>query len=146
MATCEILINELCYNGRTKEAAELLIELLLSDSIPKDGFDCQLLIECLCKEGRIEKALHVLDLLSEKPNGSSLSFVSYITLIEELRRSGRLNNACNVIESMVKEGFAPDTITINCLFEDLCDLGRTLDANRLRLKALENGFETDAHV
>jgi pentatricopeptide repeat protein len=144
VATCEILINGLCYNGRTKEAAELLVELLLSDSIPKEGFDCQLLIESLCKEGTIEKALHVFDLLSEKRGGSSLSIVSYITLIEELRRSGRLNNACKVMESMVKKGFAPDTITINCLFEDLCALGRTLDANRLRLMVLERGSGTDA--
>lgn len=143
VATCEILINGLCYNGRTKEAADLLVELLLSDSIPKEGFDCHLLVESLCKEGGLEKALHVFDLLSEKRGGSSLSIVSYIALIEELRRSGRLNDACKVMENMVKEGFAPDLITINCVFEDLCHLGRTLDANRLRLMSLERGFVPD---
>ncbi|XP_078182292.1 pentatricopeptide (PPR) repeat-containing protein [Carex rostrata] len=143
VVTCEILINGLCYNGRTKEAADLLIELLHSDSIPKEGFNCHLLVEYLCQEGGIEKALHVFDLLSEKRGNSSLCVVSYIALIEELRRSGRLNDACKLMESMVKEGFTPDTITTNCLFEDLCDIRRTLDANRLRVMALEKGFEPD---
>ncbi|KAJ4799382.1 Pentatricopeptide repeat-containing protein [Rhynchospora pubera] len=143
VATCEILINGLCYNGKTKEAADLLVEFLLNDSIPNEGFDCHVLLESLCKEGLIEKAIQVFDLLSEKKGCSSLSVVGYITLIEELRKSGRLDYACKVMESMVKAGFVPDTITINCLFENLCDLGKTFDANRLRSMALEKGFESD---
>ncbi|KAJ3677967.1 hypothetical protein LUZ60_001770 [Juncus effusus] len=143
VSTCEILIHGLCNNGKVNEAADLLVELLEKDYIPKEGFDCFVLMESLCKNGDVMKALKVFDEMAERRGGSSFSEISYITLIEGLRKYNKLNEACRVMETMIKEGLLIDNITCNCLFEDLCNLGKTMEANKLRLLAKEKGFEGD---
>lgn len=51
--------------------------------------------------------------------------------------------ASGLMEKMLKEGILPDSVTFNCLLEDLCDVGRTVDADRLRLLASTKGLDPD---
>ncbi|KAL3730007.1 hypothetical protein ACJRO7_027070 [Eucalyptus globulus] len=47
------------------------------------------------------------------------------------------------MENMLKEGIVPDIVTFNCLLEDLSDIGKTVEANKLRLLAQSKGLEPD---
>ena len=47
---------------------------------------------------------------------------------------------------MIDQGIVPDTISCNCIFETLCEAGRTADANQLRVLAKEKGFEADSET
>ena len=44
----------------------------------------------------------------------------------------------------MKEDLFPDSLTFNCLVEDLCNVGRTVEADKLRLLASSKGFSPDS--
>ncbi|KAM5559463.1 hypothetical protein ABKV19_020894 [Rosa sericea] len=47
------------------------------------------------------------------------------------------------MERMLEEGMVPDIVTFNCLLQDLCNLGRTAEADNLRLLSSSKGLELD---
>lgn len=49
----------------------------------------------------------------------------------------------NVTERMLKVGTVPDSVTLNSLLQDLCNVRKTVEANKLRLLASSKGFEPD---
>ncbi|XP_042418155.1 pentatricopeptide repeat-containing protein At2g36240-like [Zingiber officinale] len=141
VASCDILMDGLCKDGKSLEASKLLEEFLQKGALP-NGFDCFVLVEAFCKDGgSAGRALEVVDSLWGK--GNFCSEVTCSTLIEGLRSSGKINDACGLLERMLQKEMLPDTITFNTLLETLCDIGRTSDANRLRVIASKKGFKPD---
>ncbi|KAL5220841.1 hypothetical protein ABZP36_025554 [Zizania latifolia] len=142
VASMEILIHGLCHGGEALQAADAFIEFLVDGVVP-EGFDCLNLVESLCNVRKVEKAVEVVELILEKNMVCSLSVPAGVTVLECLMKEGKLDEACRLMEKMVAMGIVPDTISCNYIFEALCEAGRTVDANRLRLKAKEKGFQAD---
>lgn len=69
--------------------------------------------------------------------------ISFTTLIEGLRKSRKIEEAFRLTERMLKESIIPDILTFNYLVQDLCNVGRTVDADKLRLLASSKGLEPD---
>lgn len=63
--------------------------------------------------------------------------------MEGLRKQKKREEALAFMENMLKEGIVPDIVTFNCLLEDLSDIGKTVEANKLRLLAQSKGLEPD---
>ncbi|CAM0910056.1 unnamed protein product [Alopecurus aequalis] len=142
VASMSILIGGLCHGGEALKAAEVFAEFLVDTVVP-EGFDCLGLVESLCHLGRVDKALEVVELLLERNRACCLSVPAGVTVLECLLKAGKLDAVCQLMGRMVGEGVVPDTISRNCIFEALCEAGRTSDANRLRILAKEKGFEAD---
>ena len=75
-----------------------------------------------------------------------LSVPAGVTVLECLMKAGRLDKVCHLMQRMVEQGIIPDTISCNCIFEALCEAGRTAAANQLRVLAKEKGFEADSET
>lgn len=69
--------------------------------------------------------------------------ISCTTLIEGLRKLRKIEEAFRLMERMLKESIIPDILTFNYLVQDLCNVGRTVDADKLRLLASSKGLEPD---
>jgi pentatricopeptide repeat protein len=140
--TCEILVDGLCKEGKVLQACDLLMEFSKRGVLPK-GYDYFVLVEILCGKGEAFKALEVIYELWSK--GCVPSLISCIVMIDGLRGLGKIEEAMRLVEKMLKEeGLVLDVVTFNSVLQDLCDAGRTEDANRLRLLASSKGSEPDA--
>ncbi|XP_039173518.1 pentatricopeptide repeat-containing protein At2g36240-like [Eucalyptus grandis] len=93
---------------------------------------CEILVDGLCTEGKVAEAC---ELLIGFQTGNIPSLIACTTLVEGLRKQKKREDALALMENMLKEGIVPDIVTFNCLLEDLSDIGKTLEANKLRLKA-----------
>ncbi|TVU36113.1 hypothetical protein EJB05_18029, partial [Eragrostis curvula] len=142
VASLEILIGGLCRGGEALMAAEVFVEFL-EDGVVPEGFDTLELIEALCRAGRMQKAVEVVDMILEKTKACCLSVPAGVTVLDCLMKARLLDELCLLMGRMVNHGIVPDTISCNCIFEALCESGRTADADRLRLLAKEKGFEAD---
>ncbi|KAL5226248.1 hypothetical protein ABZP36_014513 [Zizania latifolia] len=142
VASMEILIHGLCHGGKALQAAEVFIEFSVDGVVP-EGFDCLNLVESLCHVRTVEKAVEVVELILDQNRACCLSVPAGVTVLECLIKEGKLGEACRLMERMVAVGIVPDTISCNYIFEVLCEAGRTVDANRLRLQAKERGFQAD---
>ncbi|GAU16084.1 hypothetical protein TSUD_339550 [Trifolium subterraneum] len=139
--TCEILVDGLCKEGRVFQACDLLMELSKRGVLPK-GYDYFVLVEILCGKGDAFKALEVIYELWSKDCVPSL--ISCIVMIDGLRGLGKIEEAMRLVEKMLKEeGMVLDVVTFNSVLQDVCDSGRTDEANRLRLLASSKGLEPD---
>jgi pentatricopeptide repeat protein len=139
--TCEILVDGLCKEGRVFQACDLLMELSKRGVLPK-GYDYFVLVEILCGKGDAFKALEVIYELWSK--GCVPSLISCIVMIDGLRGLGKIEEAMRLVEKMLKEeGMVLDVVTFNSVLQDVCDAGRTDEANRLRLLASSKGLEPD---
>ncbi|CAH8363301.1 unnamed protein product [Eruca vesicaria subsp. sativa] len=140
-ATCEILVDGLCREGLVDDASGLVIDLLGKRVLPK-GFDYGSLVERLCREKKVDRAVEMVEEVWK--NGGDLCLIACTTLVEGLRKSGRAEKASEFMEKMmVNVGVVPDSVTFNLVLRDLCDSGRSVDANRLRVLATRKGFEAD---
>jgi pentatricopeptide repeat protein len=52
----------------------------------------------------------------------------------------KMDEVCRLMGRMIDQG---NTISCNCIFEGLCEAGRTADANQLRVLSKERGFGVD---
>ncbi|KAF2285187.1 hypothetical protein GH714_038980 [Hevea brasiliensis] len=95
----------------------------------------------LCGKRNIGAALELLNELWR--NGNVPSVISCITLIEGLRKLRKIEEAFRLMERMLKESIISDIVTFNYLLQDLCNVGRTVDADKLRLLASSKGLELD---
>ncbi|CAI9097734.1 OLC1v1034210C1 [Oldenlandia corymbosa var. corymbosa] len=138
--TCEILFNGLHRGGKIMEACNLLIDFSRKRVLPK-SFDYFELIERLCHDRNVGKAMVIVDELWG--SGYSPSLIACIVLVESLRCNRRIDEACRFVERMLRECSLPDSITLNCLLRDMCEAGRAVDANKLRLLAASKGLEPD---
>lgn len=142
--TCEILVDGLGRKGKAIEAADLMIEFLKKGVLPK-GFDSLALVEMLCINGNsADRAFELVNELWE--NGYAPGLISCTTLVEGLRRSGRIEKSVDVMRKMLNEGTLPDTVTFSCVLEDMCSVGGVLEANKLRLMASKKGLHIDGMV
>ncbi|XP_062005759.1 pentatricopeptide repeat-containing protein At2g36240-like [Rosa rugosa] len=105
-------------------------------------YDYYGLVEVLCRKRNLGRALEVVDELWRTRNVPSL-LIARNTLVEGLRRSARIDEPLEVMERMLEEGMIPDIVIFNCLLQDLCNLGRTEEADNLRLLSLSKGLELD---
>lgn len=144
VASMEILVGGLCRGGEALMAAEVFAEFF-GDGVVPEGFDSLELIETLCHMGRMDKAVEVVDKVLEK-NSKCLSVPAGVTVLECLMNAGMLDEVCLLMGRMVNQGIIPDIISCNCIFEALCEAGRTADADWLRLLAKEKGFEVDGNT
>jgi pentatricopeptide repeat protein len=142
VASMEILIGGLCNGGEALKAAEVFAEFLV-DAVVPEGFDCLGLVESLCHVGNVDQALQVVELVLERNMVCCLSVPAGVTVLECLLKAGKLDVVCQFMGRLVSEGVVPDIISCNCIFEALCEAGRTSDANRLRILATEKGFVAD---
>ncbi|XP_047341453.1 pentatricopeptide repeat-containing protein At2g36240 [Impatiens glandulifera] len=139
--TCEILIGALSGVNQISESCNLVKDLSKKGALPSD-FDYFELIEKLCEKGNVEKAKDLVEQLWS--NGNVPSLISCTTLIEGLRKSGKIEEAAAIMEKMFKEdNVVPDIVTYNCLIRDMCDRGRSIEANALRLLGSLKGLEPD---
>ncbi|XP_039173515.1 pentatricopeptide repeat-containing protein At2g36240-like [Eucalyptus grandis] len=90
---------------------------------------CEILVDGLCTE-----------------DGNIPSLIACTTLVEGLRKQKKREDALALMENMLKEGIVPDIVTFNCLLEDLSDIGKTVEANKLRLLAQSKGLEPDGRM
>ncbi|KAK3162793.1 hypothetical protein QOZ80_1BG0093820 [Eleusine coracana subsp. coracana] len=131
VASMEILIGGLCRGGEALMAAELFVEFL-GDGVVPEGFDTLELVGALCHAGRMDKSVEVVDKVLDKNRVCCLSVPAGVTVLECLMNAGKLDEVCRLMGRMLDQGIVPDTISCNCIFESLCEAGRTADADRLR--------------
>ncbi|KAI3952671.1 hypothetical protein MKX01_013633 [Papaver californicum] len=99
------------------------------------------IVQGLCLERKMNEALELVGELLEK--GKILSPVICTTLIDSLLKSGMVEDAFVLMERMLKLGIVPDSVTYNYVLREMCGLGRTMDANRLRLLASSKSLDPD---
>ncbi|KAL6840371.1 hypothetical protein ACP4OV_030181 [Aristida adscensionis] len=145
VASMDILIGGLCRGGEALKAAEVFVEFL-GDGVVPQGFDCLVLVEALCHAEKMEKAVEVVEMVLEKNRPCCLSVPAGVTVLECLMKARNLDGVCRLMGRMIDQGIVPDTISCNCIFEALCEAGRTADANRLRMLAKEKGFQADGET
>lgn len=145
VASMEILIGGLCRGGEAVMAAQVFFEFLWDGVVP-EGFDTLELVGALCRAGRMDKAVELVDKVLEKNMVYCLSVPAGVTVLEYLINAGKLDEVYRLMGRMVDQGIVPDTISCNCIFEALCEAGRTTDADRLRVLAKEKGFEADGNT
>ncbi|XP_076923691.1 uncharacterized protein LOC143585901 [Bidens hawaiensis] len=138
--TCEILVDGLIKERRVSEACDLVIDLSRKRVLPAK-FDYFSLIETLCDQGDVIKAGLIVDKLWD--NGNAPSSVTCTILIEGLRRIKNIESGYMLMDKMLKHNIVPDSVTFNCVLGDLCNSGRTSDANKLRLLGSEKGVCLD---
>ncbi|CAI0540013.1 unnamed protein product [Linum tenue] len=140
--TCEILVDGLCNKSRTMEACELLIDFSRKGVLPS-AFDLSGLVSVLCEQKCAGRALELVYELWK--NGNVPSLICSTTLVEGLRKSGRIEEAFRLMEKLLNGNvIVPDIITFNCLIQDVCKVGRTSDADMLRLLGCSKGLEPDS--
>ncbi|KAL1345142.1 hypothetical protein AAHE18_08G096300 [Arachis hypogaea] len=130
--TCEILVRGLGEKGKVLQAYELLLDFSKRGVLPK-GYDYFDLVDALCGNGDVDRALGLIYELWEK--GCVPSLIACIVMIDGLRSSRKTKEAWRLVEKMLKEGIIPDVITFNCVLQDICKVGQTEEANKLRLLA-----------
>ncbi|CAO1942724.1 unnamed protein product [Urochloa humidicola] len=145
VVSMEILIGGLCRGGEALNAADVFVEFW-GDGVVPEGFDCFELVEALCRVGKMDKAVEVVDMVLERNMKCCLSVPAGVMVLECLMKSGKLDKVCQLMWRMIDQGIVPDTISCNCVFEALCEAGRTADANQLRVLAKEKGFEADGET
>ncbi|KAG2326642.1 hypothetical protein Bca52824_009370 [Brassica carinata] len=138
VATCEILVDGLCREGLVDDASVLVMDLSAKRVLPRE-FDYGGLVEKLCGENKVDRAVEMVEEVGGTP-----CLIACTTLVEGLRKSGRAERASEFLEKvMMNVGLVPDSVTFNLLLRDLCDSGRSMDANRLRVLATSKGYEPD---
>jgi pentatricopeptide repeat protein len=141
----EILIGGLCRGSEALKAAEVFAEFW-GDGVVPEGFDCFELVDALCRGGKVDKAVEAVDMVLERNMKCCLSVPAGATVLECLMKAGKLDEVCWLMWRMTDQGIVLDTISCNCIFEALCEAGRTADANQLRVFAKEKGFEADGET
>ncbi|XP_049936590.1 pentatricopeptide repeat-containing protein At2g36240 isoform X1 [Nymphaea colorata] len=142
VVSLEILLGGLCREGMVMDACEILHEFSSKKGVLPQGYDCLCIVNALCLQKNVEKGMAIVGDLWSK--GHAPSAVVCITLLEELRKLGKLDVACTLMERMFNEGILPDIITFNCLLQCLCDVGRASNANRLKILGSRKGMKVDA--
>lgn len=145
VASMEILIGGLCQGSEVLKAAEVFVEFF-GDGVVPEGFDCFELVEALCRDGKVDRAVEVVDMVLERNMKCCLSVPAGTTVLECLMKVGKLDEVCRLMWRMIDQGIVLDTISCNCIFEALCEAGRTADANQLRVFAKEKGFDADGET
>ncbi|XP_027349310.1 pentatricopeptide repeat-containing protein At2g36240 isoform X2 [Abrus precatorius] len=138
--TCEILVQGLCEGGRFLQACELLVEFSKRMILPK-GYDYFELVEVLCGKGNAVRALQLIYELWDR--GSAPSLIACAVMIDGLRRLRKMEEAWRLVERMLQECMVLDVVTFNCVLQDICNLQRTEEANKLRLLASSKGLKPD---
>ncbi|KAK4480821.1 hypothetical protein RD792_011672 [Penstemon davidsonii] len=68
------------------------------------------------------------------------SLIACTTLIEGLHGVGRTEESVNLTRKMLDHGIIPDSVPFSCVIQDMCNVGRALEANKLRYLALKKGL------
>ncbi|KAI4364062.1 hypothetical protein MLD38_020201 [Melastoma candidum] len=143
-ATCEILVDGLCREGKAGEACDLVRKLMKKRAVPED-YDCLRIVEVLCRRGESGKAVEIVEEFWR--GGKPPSLITCITLIEGLRKEKKLEQGLSIVKRMIQDGdMIPDLFTFNCLVGDLCEVGKTVMANDLRLLAQRKGLLPDGET
>ncbi|KAL5654392.1 hypothetical protein ACJX0J_033711, partial [Zea mays] len=94
----------------------------------------------------VDRAVEAVDMVLERNTKCCLSAPAGTSVFECLMEAGKLDEVYRLMWRMIDQGIVLDTISCNCIFEALCEAGRTADANQLRVFAKEKGFEADGET
>ncbi|XP_043714385.1 pentatricopeptide repeat-containing protein At5g57250, mitochondrial [Telopea speciosissima] len=121
---CKILVRYLCKK-------DVILALRFLDTMKKKDM-CVLdpfpVVETLVEQGRITDAYK---LILEVGDQTLLNVVAYSIVIDGLCKSGYLNRALDLCDTMKKKGIAPNIVTYNSVIYGLCQQGCLIEALRL---------------
>uniref|UniRef100_A0A0E0FXB3 Pentacotripeptide-repeat region of PRORP domain-containing protein n=1 Tax=Oryza nivara TaxID=4536 RepID=A0A0E0FXB3_ORYNI len=149
-----IILHALARLRRHEDTVRFYGEMTSTHRVHPDVYTFNILINSSCRAEGVDAAMRWFQEMrrwSCSPTG-----VSFNTLMRGFFREGRCKEGIKVAREMLQLGFglsvASMEIMINGLCrggeplkaaEALCEAGRTVDANRLRLQAKEKGFQAD---
>ncbi|XP_057832693.1 pentatricopeptide repeat-containing protein At1g71060, mitochondrial [Cryptomeria japonica] len=150
--TFSILIHGWCEVNRPADAFRILEQMNQEGVQPTLGAYTSL-IESLCAKGRKDMAKMLFNQIKSsilsnikeskdvnKTSGNistlneltpALDFAAYNCLITCLCMLGEVDDACEVLERMVRQGFTPYAKTYSCVFEQLCKKRKSKEAFEL---------------
>ncbi|KAL0372041.1 UNVERIFIED_CONTAM: Pentatricopeptide repeat-containing protein [Sesamum calycinum] len=118
--SCNILVHTLCQKGLLEDARKLLEKILEdgSDGETSDLITSTILTDGYFKTGNMVEALTCWnDVLQRVSSGHLPDIFTYNTLISNLCKSSRTDEACYVFSVMPRMGVPPDHITYKMIIQ-----------------------------
>ncbi|KAG7975665.1 hypothetical protein I3843_06G110300 [Carya illinoinensis] len=154
--TCNILLHSLWKEGRTSEAEELL-KRMNKRGYGLDTVTCNIVIDGLCNIEKLDEAIEIVNgmwthgsaalgnlgnsfigLVDDNGNGKKCmpDLVTYSTIISELCKAGRLDEAKKKFTEMLRKNLLPDSAVYDIFIYTFCKQGKLSSAFRV-LKDME---------
>jgi pentatricopeptide repeat protein len=154
--TCNILLHSLWKEGRTSEAEDML-KKMNERHYGLDTVTCNIVIDGLCNSGKLDKAIEIVNGMwthgsaalgnlgnsfiglvddSNKWKRCMPDLVTYSTIIGELCKAGRLDEAKQKFTEMVRKNLLPDSVIYDTFIYTFCKRGKLSSAFRV-LKDME---------
>ncbi|CAL5376702.1 unnamed protein product [Camellia sinensis] len=154
------LIQSFSSQGKMDRAIEVL-EMMTDDRIkyPFDNFVCSSVISGFCRIGKPELAVGFYD-NAENSGALRPNVVTYTTLVSAYCRLGRLEEVCNLVSMMEKDGLAFDVVFYSCWIHEYFRDGvlwaalqkyreivdRKVDMDTIGYTILIDGFSKEGNV
>jgi pentatricopeptide repeat protein len=134
------LVRAFFRAGRKGEVDGLLEEMKRRGIVPhRDRVVYNAIIAGFCEDERDPSAAFaVLDDMQKC--GCKPVAVTYNTLVAGLCKSGRWQDANELVEDMPRRGCTPNVVTYRMLFDGLCSAGEFHEANRVLSEMVFKGF------
>lgn len=133
------LLDALCKNGSTKEAALLFEDMRIRFTPTIKHFTS--LLYGWCKEGKLMEAKVVLVKMREA--GFEPDIVVYNNLLNGYAVAGKMLDAFHLMKEMEKRGCEPNATSYTIMIQALCGREKTEEAVRVFMDMERHGVEAD---
>ncbi|CAH9102776.1 unnamed protein product [Cuscuta epithymum] len=155
VVTYTSLLHACLKQKRISEANELF-ELMLSEGSIPNVVTFTALIDGFCKAGNVDKACQIyakmkgsvstseVDMYFETDMGNSAvkpNLVTYGALVDGLCKAHRVNDARDLLDTILVEGQEPNVNIYDALIDGFCKKGKTNEAHEVLSRMLDRGYD-----